>query len=38
MSEGVDKYSFVDPYWEEWIRYQRDKPYSLEEILEIEKK
>lgn len=39
MSERVDKLApFVDPFWEEWIRHQRDKPYTLEEILEIEKK
>ena len=35
MSERIDKMSpFVDPLWEEWIRHQRDKPYTEEEINE----
>ncbi|CAK84670.1 unnamed protein product (macronuclear) [Paramecium tetraurelia] len=38
MSERTDKMApFVDPLWEEWIRHIRDKPYTEEERMELEK-
>lgn len=35
MIEREDKMvPIVDPFWEEWVRHLRDKPYTDEEIAE----